>query len=98
MGWESTVQQGIEMLTPRQIFEAVYAFGEGNVLLLFGLAIALELRFQLLGVTLSPYLLKMLPYVLTIVVLTLVTIRNNRRGLQVMPAALGLVFFRGEKH
>jgi len=40
----------------------------------------------------------MLPYVLTILVLTLVTIRNNRRGIQVMPAALGKVFFRGEKH
>ena len=65
---------------------------------LFGLAIALELRFQLLGVTLSPYLLKMLPYALTIFVLTLVTLRNNRLGIQVMPAALGRVFFRGEKH
>jgi hypothetical protein len=34
----------------------------------------------------------MLPFVLTILVLTLVTIRNNRRGIQVMPAALGKVF------
>jgi ABC-type uncharacterized transport system permease subunit len=65
---------------------------------LFGLAIALELRLQLLGVTLSPYLLKMLPYLLTIFVLTLVTVRNTRLGIQVMPAALGRVFFRGEKH
>ena len=65
---------------------------------LFGLAMALELRLQILGIEMSPYFLKMLPFVLTILVLTLVTIRNNRRGIQVMPAALGKVFFRGEKH
>ena len=65
---------------------------------LFGLALALELRLQILGIDMSPYFLKMLPYVLTILVLTLVTIRNNRRGIRVMPAALGKVFFRGEKH
>ena len=65
---------------------------------LFGLALALELRLQILGIEISPYFLKMLPYVLTILVLTLVTIRHNRLGIQVMPAALGNVFFRGEKH
>ena len=65
---------------------------------LFGLALALELRLQILGIDISPYFLKMLPFVLTILVLTLITIRNNRRGIQVMPAALGKVFFRGEKH
>ena len=65
---------------------------------LFGLALSLELRLQILGIEISPYFLKMLPFILTILVLTLVTIRNNRRGIQVMPAALGKVFFRGEKH
>ena len=65
---------------------------------LFGLALSLELRLQILGIEMSPYFLKMLPFILTILVLTLVTIRNNRRGIQVMPAALGKVFFRGEKH
>jgi len=65
---------------------------------LFGLALALELRLQILGIDMSPYFLKMMPYVLTILVLTLVTIRKNRRGILVMPAALGKVFFRGEKH
>ena len=65
---------------------------------LFGVALALELRLQILGIDISPYFLKMLPYVLTILVLTLVTIRNSRLGIQVMPAALGNVFFRGEKH
>ena len=65
---------------------------------LFGLALSLELRLQILGIEMSPYFLKMLPFILTILVLTLVTIRNNRRGIQVMPAALGKVFFRGEKN
>ena len=65
---------------------------------LFGLALALELRLQILGLEISPYFLKMLPYVLTILVLTLVTIRHKRLGIQVMPLALGNVFFRGEKH
>ena len=65
---------------------------------LFGIALAMELRLQILGLEISPYFLKMLPYVLTILVLTLVTIRYQRLGVQVMPAALGEVFFSGEKH
>ena len=65
---------------------------------LFGIALAMELRLQILGLEISPYFLKMLPYILTILVLTLVTIRYKRLGVQVMPAALGEVFFRGEKH
>ena len=65
---------------------------------LFGIALALELRLQILGIEISPYFLKMLPYILTILVLTLVTIRHKRLGIQVMPLALGNVFFRGEKH
>jgi len=65
---------------------------------LFGIALALELRLQILGVEMSPYFLKMLPYLLTILVLTLVTRRHNLRGIKVMPSALGEVFFRGEKH
>ncbi len=65
---------------------------------LFGIALALELRLQLLGIQISPYFLKMLPYILTIFVLTLATIRHNRLGIQVMPLALGNIFFRGDKH
>jgi ABC-type uncharacterized transport system permease subunit len=40
----------------------------------------------------------MFPFILTILVLTIATIRNNRKKIAVMPAALGLPFFRGEKH
>ena len=65
---------------------------------LFGLALALELRLQTLGLNVSPYLLKMMPYLLTIMVLTGVTIKNARRDIKVMPAALGEVFFRGLKN
>ncbi|MBF0286903.1 MAG: ABC transporter permease [SAR324 cluster bacterium] len=65
---------------------------------LFGAAIALQLRVQTMGIAIPSYFLEMFPYILTIVVLTMVTIRNNKRGVSVMPAALGLAFFRGEKH
>jgi len=65
---------------------------------LFGAALALQMRLQLFGVAISPYFLEMFPYVLTIVVLTLATIRYNIKGVSQMPAALGLSFMRGEKH
>jgi simple sugar transport system permease protein len=64
---------------------------------LFGLALALELRLQTLGVQVSPYVLETFPYLLTIVVLTIVTVRNARRDVPAMPAALGINFFRGGK-
>jgi simple sugar transport system permease protein len=63
---------------------------------LFGAAIALQLQAQAMGIAVSPYFLEMLPYLLTLVVLTLVTIRAKHKGLTVMPAALGRAFFRGE--
>jgi simple sugar transport system permease protein len=65
---------------------------------LFGVAIALQLRLQLTGIKISSYFLAMFPFILTILVLTIATIRNNRKKIAVMPAALGLPFFRGEKH
>ncbi|MBU2644885.1 ABC transporter permease [bacterium] len=80
----------------------IFAFWHpGKALLgayLFGAALALQLRLQLLGVKMSPYFLEMLPYVLTILVLTLATIRYNIKGVSQMPAALGLTFVKGEKH
>jgi len=63
---------------------------------LFGAAIALQLQAQAMGIAISSYFLEMLPYLLTIVVLTLVTIRASHKGLTVIPAALGRAFFRGE--
>jgi len=63
---------------------------------LFGAAIALQLQAQAMGIAISSYFLEMVPYLLTIVVLTLVTIRANHKGRTVMPAALGRAFFRGD--
>jgi len=80
----------------------IFAFWHpGKALLgayLFGAALALELRLQLLGLKTSPYILEMFPYILTIIVLTLATIRYNIKGVSQMPAALGQNFVRGEKH
>lgn len=59
--------------------------------LLFGAVSALQLRLQASGVGVSPYLLSMLPYVLTIVVLVSATLRTQRRRGGV-PRALGLPF------
>jgi ABC-type uncharacterized transport system permease subunit len=63
---------------------------------LFGAAIALQLQAQAMGIAISSYFLEMVPYLLTLGVLTLVTIRAKHKGLTVMPAALGRAFFRGE--
>jgi len=80
----------------------IFAFWHpGKALLgayLFGAALALQLRLQLIGVKVSPYFLEMFPYILTIVVLTLATVRYNIKGVSQMPAALGVSFVRGEKH
>ena len=65
---------------------------------LFGAAIALQLQAQVMGFAVPSYVLEMFPYLLTIVVLTVVTWRNRRAGQSFMPAALGLPFFRGDKH
>lgn len=65
---------------------------------LFGAAIALQLRMQLMGFSISPYFLDMFPFILTLSVLTLATIRYHKKGISIMPAALGTAFFRGEKH
>ncbi len=80
----------------------IFAFWHpGKALLgayLFGAAIALQLGLQTMGIMIPSYFLEMFPYLLTIAVLTAVTIRNQKTGAAVMPASLGLAFFRGEKH
>ncbi|SFR10112.1 ABC transporter permease [Desulfoscipio geothermicus] len=62
----------------------------------FGGLDALGFRLQTLNVMISPYFLKMLPYIFTIVVLILVTKRNitNHIG---APQALGLPYDREER-
>lgn len=63
---------------------------------LFGGLDALGLRLQTMNVTVSPYFLKMLPYIFTVLVLILVTRRNmlSRIG---SPRALGLPYDREER-
>jgi general nucleoside transport system permease protein len=60
---------------------------------LFGAADALGFRVQLLGVETSSILLRMLPYLLTLVVLVLL---NARRRQSLVPSALGRPYFREE--
>lgn len=75
------------------------AWKPGRVLvgsLLFGGLIALEPRLQTFGVEISPILLSMLPFVLTIVVLVLFSIRSRNRP-SVAPAAIGHAYRREER-
>ena len=60
---------------------------------LFGAVDALGFRVQLLGIETSSILLRMLPYLFTLVVLVLIT-AVERRGR--VPAGLGRPYFREE--
>ncbi|NNE72814.1 MAG: ABC transporter permease [Acidimicrobiales bacterium] len=64
--------------------------------LLFGGLLALEPRLQTFGVEISPILLSMLPYVLTVGVLVLLSVRSRNRP-SVAPAAIGLAYRREER-
>lgn len=75
------------------------AWKPGRVLLgslLFGGLIALEPRLQTFGVEISPILLSMLPYLLTIGVLIAISIRSRDRP-SVAPAAIGRAYRREER-
>ncbi|MGD9509597.1 MAG: ABC transporter permease, partial [Geminicoccaceae bacterium] len=63
--------------------------------LLFGAADALLPRLQATGVDVPPYLMAMLPYVVTILVLVGVGFVGHGRGGQ--PSALGLPFLRQDR-
>jgi len=64
--------------------------------LLFGGLIALEPRLQTFGLDVSPVLVSMLPFLLTIVVLVLFSIRSRNRP-SLAPAAIGLAYRREER-
>ena len=64
--------------------------------LLFGFTLALEPRLQTFGVSLSPVLLSMLPYLLTIAVMVGLSIRSRNRP-SPAPAALGRPYRREER-
>ena len=64
--------------------------------LLFGALLALKTRLQTFGVDFSPILLSMIPYVLTIGVLIVISIRARNRPSSA-PAALGQAYRREER-
>lgn len=75
------------------------AWKPGRVLvgsLLFGGLIALEPRLQTFGVEISPILLSMLPYALTMIALILISIRSRNRP-SLAPAAIGQAYRREER-
>jgi len=75
------------------------AWKPGRVLvgsLLFGGLLALEPRLQTFGVDVSPILISMLPYVLTIAVLIVFSIRSRNKA-SITPAAIGLAYRREER-
>lgn len=64
---------------------------------LFGGVEALQLRLQAMGSTISTSLLMTLPYIMTIIVLTIVSVRAGKGRLLGAPAALGIPFRREDR-
>ncbi len=65
--------------------------------LLFGGVNAIQFRLQAMGTTIPAPFLNMLPYIFTIVVLTIVTVYESVNKKIGAPAALGLPYVRGER-
>ena len=65
--------------------------------LVFGGVNAIQFRLQAAGTTISASLLNMLPYILTIVVLVLITWAEAFRKRVGAPTALGLPYMREER-
>ena len=63
---------------------------------LFGGADAMQLRFQAIGTPIPAHFLMMLPYLLTVGILSLATRESVRRRLGA-PAALGIPYAREER-
>lgn len=63
---------------------------------LFGGISAMQLRLQAVGTVISAHLLQMLPYIFTIVVLVIATIRLEK-GASVQPESLGLPYDREDR-
>ncbi len=96
-GWtEGTVAGRGWIAVALVIFGAWNPVRVGVGALLFGGLLALEPRLQTFGVEISPILLSMLPYVLTIAVLVALSIRSRNRP-SAAPAAIGLPYRREER-
>lgn len=64
---------------------------------LFGGITALQLRLQAIGTNIPVHFLLIQPYILTIAVLVVISIRGRKTGAVHGPASLGLPFFREER-
>ncbi|HWP96486.1 MAG TPA: ABC transporter permease [Syntrophomonadaceae bacterium] len=85
-GWIAVALVIFGMWSPIKVMAGAYLFGGVE---------ALTFRLQTMGVTVSPFFLQMLPYVLTIVVLVLAVQRNRQEAGP--PAALGIPYDREER-
>jgi ABC-type uncharacterized transport system permease subunit len=64
---------------------------------LFGGIMALQLRLQAMGTVIPVQFLLMQPYLVTILVLVVISVRERRTGIVQAPAALGRPFFREDR-
>lgn len=86
-GWIAVALVIFALWSPYRAFLGAYLFGGID---------ALGFRLQAAGITVSPFFLKMLPYIFTILVLVIVTARSHRHQIGA-PAALGLPYEREER-
>ncbi len=87
-GWIAVALVIFAMWNPVRALVGAYIFG--------GIE-ALVFRLQALGVThISPFFLKMLPYILTVIVLVWASRENNRKKLGA-PSSLGVAYEREER-
>ncbi len=96
-GWSEGVTAGRGWIAVALVIFGAWRPGRTAVgALLFGGLLALEPRLQTFGVNISPILVSMLPYVLTIGVLIIFSIQSRRRP-SVAPAAIGRAYRREER-
>lgn len=96
-GWSEGVTAGRGWIAVALVIFGAWRPGRTAIgALLFGGLLALEPRLQTFGVEISPILLSMLPYVLTIGVLILFSIQSRNRP-SAAPAAIGLAYRREER-
>ncbi len=96
-GWSEGTTAGRGWIAVALVIFGAWQPGRVGVgALLFGGLLALEPRLQTFGVEISPILLSMLPYLLTIAVLVLLSIRSRNRP-SVAPAAIGSAYRREDR-
>ncbi|MGA1861517.1 ABC transporter permease [Deferribacter thermophilus] len=78
------------------IFASWYCYRAMFGAYLFGGISALQLRLQAIGTNVSAHILQMLPYIFTIVVLVIATIRLEK-GAKVEPESLGIAYDREDR-